>query len=91
MTLLRPSETTQTTTFFQPSAPHVFDRSRPQRWATFLRTLRFGISNNSAAKVGLGNTRIHRSAEQDFVLIVHGHHNEKFGVSPIEIRSKAVL
>lgn len=56
-----------------------------------MRTLRFGISNNSAAKVGLGNTRIHRSAEQDFVLIVHGHHNEKFGVSPIEIRSKAVL
>lgn len=56
-----------------------------------MRTLRFGISSTSAAKVVLGNTRIHRSAEQDFVLIVHSHHNEKFCVSAIEVRSEAVL
>jgi len=29
--LWRPSETTQTTTFFQPSFPHIFERSREQR------------------------------------------------------------
>ena len=37
--LLRPSETTQTTTFFQPSGPHVFDLVRLQRWAMFFNTL----------------------------------------------------
>jgi len=41
--------------------------------------------------MGLGNTRVHGSAEQDLVFIVHGHHNEEFCLSAIEIRSEAVL
>jgi hypothetical protein len=39
LTLLRPSDTMHTTTFFHPSGPQVFDRVRPQRWAMFLMTL----------------------------------------------------
>lgn len=38
--LLRPSETIQTTTFFQPSGPQVLERFLLQRWAMFLMTLR---------------------------------------------------
>ena len=38
-TLLRPSDTTQTTTFFHPSGPHVFDLVLPHKWAIFLMTL----------------------------------------------------
>ena len=37
--LLRPSETIQTTTFFQPSGPQILERFLPQRWAMFLMTL----------------------------------------------------
>lgn len=37
--LLRPSETTQTTTFFQPSGPHIFDLFLLHKCATFLSTL----------------------------------------------------
>jgi hypothetical protein len=37
--LLRPSETIQTTTFFQPSGPQVLERFLLQRWAMFLITL----------------------------------------------------
>lgn len=46
--LLRPSETTQTTTFFQPSGPHIFDLFLLHRCATFLSTLRakFQLSDN---------------------------------------------
>ena len=45
LTLLRPSETTHTTTLFHPSGPHVFERVRPQRWPIFLMTLFRGRAN----------------------------------------------
>jgi len=40
---------------------------------------------------GAGNARVHRSAEQDLVFIIHSHHNEEFCMPAIEVRSKAVL
>lgn len=41
--------------------------------------------------MGPGNIRIHGSAEQDFVFIIHSHYNEEFCTPAIEIRSEAVL
>lgn len=40
---------------------------------------------------GHDNARVHCPTEQNFVLVVHGHHDEEFRVPAIEVRAKAVL
>ena len=91
-TFALPSETTHTTTFFHPSGPQVFDLPRVQRWAIFLMTLCTTVSEpvvwNSRCA---GNARIHCADEQHFILVVHGHDDEQFCLTAVEIRTKGIL
>ena len=86
LTLLRPSDTTQTTTFFHPSGPHIFERLLLHRCATFLITLKTAkIKRLDQGKnrwiLRRANLRIHRFAKQNLVLVIHGHDNEEFRVT----------